>query len=59
MKNQFNADCANCGKFRPRCAAVFLRVQGKATQYHAEPVSLCEGCRKSMHGKYRLDNKHH
>lgn len=58
MKALFNEVCGRCGKFSPRCADVFLRVTGKATQYHGTPTTLCELCRKVNRGKFRVDDKH-
>lgn len=53
--NQFNATCSHCGKFRPRCARVQMRMSGKATMYHSTVLVLCDECRRGpKRGSFRL-----
>ena len=58
MRATFNGTCDRCKQFKPRCALVNLRVDGKATQYHVETTTACPECRKQLHGSYRLDERH-
>ena len=57
-KALFNGDCCKCHIHRPRCAKVYLRVDGKATQYHKEPTVMCDCCRREMNGQYRIHEDH-
>ena len=54
----FNAVCSRCKTFKPRCASVYFRVEGKATMYRHTPEPVCEDCRKELNGRYRLDERH-
>lgn len=58
MRRLFNATCDHCNKFKPRCADVHLRVDGKATQYHAGVTTLCHECRQLERGRYRVSGRH-
>ncbi len=58
MKAAFNGVCSICERFKPRCASVFLRWPGKATEYQLTLTVLCEDCRKRWHGAYKLDMRH-
>jgi hypothetical protein len=59
MKALFNGVCSICNAFKPRCATVyFRRLMGDARTYTAEPRVLCEECRKSQCGTFKLDAKH-
>lgn len=53
MTGLFNGTCEFCGVFRPRCAKVQLRVDGKAQQYHPAPRTMCDVCRLANRGKFR------
>lgn len=57
-KKLINAICDGCRNFRPRCARVFRRMTGRASSFESVPTVLCEHCRKSEHGAYRLDDCH-
>jgi hypothetical protein len=55
----FNAVCdCPCGQLKPRCARVYMRRDGKATQYHGTPTTLCEDCRRLRRGLFRYDDMH-
>lgn len=60
MKALFNAVCAYCKLLKPRCAKCY-HWNGNdalcgAPVYHN--VSLCEDCRKSLKGLFKVDDCH-
>lgn len=57
VKNFFNGTCANCEKFKPRCANV-KRPSGERGYKEWWRHVLCEDCRKILRGKYRLAEEH-
>lgn len=58
MRALFNGTCERCKAFRPRCARVYLRVDGKATQFRDAATVLCDVCRKERKGRFRVDERH-
>ncbi len=46
-----NATCQNCNQFRPRCATVCRKSDGKQ-------FVVCEPCRKALKSLFRIHSKH-
>ena len=51
MKALFNATCDFCEQFRPRCAHIRLRYEGKRMKLSGVSVA-CEECREKLKGKF-------
>ena len=57
MSKTFNATCAGCRAFKPRCVRVRLRV---LKRHSKDIVALCEDCRRETYkGRYRLEDGGH
>ena len=57
MKALFNATCDFCEQFRPRCAHIRLRYEGKRMKLSGVSVA-CEECREKLKGKFLVDARH-
>ena len=51
MKALFNGTCDFCEQFRPRCARIRLRYQGRRMKLAGVSVA-CEECREKLRGKF-------
>ena len=51
MRGLFNATCDFCECFRPRCAHIRLRYQGKRMKLSGVSVA-CEKCREKLKGRF-------
>jgi len=58
----FNGVCYACDTFKPRCATVTLKLTTTLGLHfidaESKPLTLCEDCRKTYKGQYRVDPKH-
>lgn len=58
MKALFNARCDRCETFKPRCATLAVRGTNAHGGREERILDVCEDCRKTMKGLYRVHPKY-
>lgn len=60
LKGLFNAECALCKLFKPRCARIWF-WPGRSAVVDAPSLRsdvLCEDCRRKLKGYFTVDPQH-